>query len=45
MKYWHELTNIESELIQLEMMLSTVRSLGVAAHEGLNVSDIQIVFL
>jgi hypothetical protein len=40
MKYWHELTNIENELIQLEMVLSTVRSLGVAAHDGLNVSDI-----
>jgi hypothetical protein len=41
MKYWHELTTIENELIQLEMLLSTVRSLGVAANDGLNVSDIQ----
>ncbi len=41
MKYWNELTHIENELIQLEMVLSTVRSLGVAAQDGLQVSDIQ----
>lgn len=41
MKYWNELTLIENELIQLEMVLSTVRSLGVAVHDGLQVSDIQ----
>jgi stress response protein YsnF len=41
MKYWNELTLIENELIQLEMVLSTVRSLGVAAQDGLQVSDIQ----
>jgi len=41
MKYWNELTLIENELIQLEMVLSTVRSLSAATQDGLQVSDIQ----
>ena len=41
MKYWNALTQVEEELIQLEMLLSNVKSLSCAIDSGLQVADIQ----
>lgn len=41
MKYWNELTNVESELIKLDTIVSLVRSLNCAIEGGVEFPDVK----
>jgi hypothetical protein len=41
MKYWNELTNVESELIRLDTIVSLVRSLNYSIEGGLEFPDVK----
>jgi len=43
MKYWDELTDLESQLIKLEMLLGAVRTIN-AGVESSNINDVQNAF-